>query len=122
MLPKNNRLRQKKDIDDVFRKGKGFKEDFLILKTKKNNLDKLRFGFVVSQKVSKKASLRNKIKRRLREIVRKKLKNFKKGTDNLIITAPGAETKDFREIEETINKLFKKANILNNEKSHSEID
>lgn len=122
MLPPNNRLRQKKDIDIVFKKGKGFKEGFLFLKTVKNNLNKPRFAFVVSQKISKKANLRNKIKRRLREVVRKKLKDFKKGTDNLIITAPGAETKDFWEIEETTNKLFKKAKVLNDEKSYPEIN
>ena len=112
MLSKINRLRKKKDIERVFGKGKRFKEDFLILKITKNALSQTRFGFIVSRKVSKKATSRNKIKRRLREIVSKKGKKFKKGLDTLLIACPGLETKDFWEIDETLNKLFKKAKVL----------
>lgn len=114
MLPKINRLRKKKEIERVFEKGKRFKEDFLILKITKNTLLQTRVGFVVPQKVSKKATLRNKIKRRLREIVSKKRKKFKKGLDILLIACPGLETKDFWEIDETLNKLFKKAKCSRN--------
>ena len=112
MLPQTSRLKKKKDIERVFKKGKGVKEDFLILKTVKNDLNETRFGFIVSQKISKKANIRNKIKRRLRELVKVKLKKLKKGTDNLIIVLPGLETKDFWEIEEIITKLIKKAQVL----------
>ena len=114
MLPKTSRLQKEKDINKVFKKGKRFKEDFLILKTLKNDLNKIRFGFIVSQKISKKASIRNKIKRRLSELIRIKLKlqTLIKNSDNLLIAAPGLETKDFWEIEEMINKLFKKAGII----------
>lgn len=112
MLSKNNRLQKEKDIERVLKKGKGFKEDFLILKTLKNNLNKTRFGFIVSQKISKKANIRNKVKRKLREIVRLKQKMIKSGTDNLFIALPELEAKNFKEIEEMINKLLKKARIL----------
>ena len=114
MLPKVNRLQKEKDIERVFKKGKGFKEDFLVLKTLKNDSNKIRFGLVVSQKVSQKASTRNKIKRRLSELVRSKLKSKApvSRSDNLLIAAPGLETKDFWEIEETMNKLFQKAGII----------
>jgi len=110
MLPKINRLKKRKDIEKVFEKGKRFKEDFLILKITKNALSQTRFGFIVSKKVSKKATLRNKIKRKLREIVSQK--RIKKGIDILLITMPGLETKDFWEIDETLNELFKKAKCL----------
>ncbi len=114
MLSKINRLQKEKDIERVFKKGRGFKEDFLIIKTLKNDSNKIRFGFVISQKVSKKASIRNKIKRRLSELVRSKLKSkaLVNHSDNLLIAAPGLEIKDFWEIEETMNKLFQKAGII----------
>ncbi len=114
MLPEINRLQKEKDIERVFKKGRGFKEDFLVLKTLKNDSNKIRFGFVISQKVSKKANVRNKIKRRLSELVRSKLK-FKALTnysDNLFIAVPGLEKKDFWEIEETTNKLFQRAGLV----------
>ena len=112
MLSKINRLKKKQEIEKVFGEGKRFKEDFLILKITRNTLSQTRFGFIVPQKVSKKATLRNKIKRRLREIVGKKGGKFKKGLDVLLIACPGLETKDFWEIDETLNNLFKKAKCL----------
>ncbi|MCJ7786923.1 ribonuclease P protein component [Patescibacteria group bacterium] len=112
MLPKENRLKKNKDFKKVFKEGKGFKEDFLVLKKAKNNLKISRFGFVVSKTFFKKATLRNKIKRKLRESVRIKLNEIKKGIDGVVIASPGLETKDFREIKEIVNRLFKKAKII----------
>ena len=112
MLPKNNRLTKKKDFEYVFKKGRSFKEDFLILKIVEKHLGQIRFGFVVSQKISKKASLRNKIKRRISESVRFKIGKFKKRLDGILIALPEIEKKDFWKIDEIIEKLFKKAKIL----------
>ena len=112
MLQQKNRIRKKKEIEEIFKKGKGFKQDFLILKTNKNNLDTCRFAFIVSKKISKKAVIRNKIKRRLREAVRLKIKELKPGFDNLFIALHEIETKDFKEIQEAIEKLFKKSDLL----------
>jgi ribonuclease P protein component len=112
MLPLKNRLRKKTDIEKVFKKGKGFKEDLLILKKVKNDSEESRFGFIVSQKVSKKASARNKIKRRLKALVEKRLKNIVPGVDVLIMAVPGIEKKDFRGIGKRIDGLFKKAKMI----------
>ena len=111
MLSKSNRLKQKKDIERVIKRGESFKEKFLVLKTAKNSLSQSRFGFIVSQKVSKKATIRNKIRRKLREIVKRKIKSLKFYRDNLIIVLPGTDNKTFREIEETTTILFKKARL-----------
>ncbi len=111
MLPKVNRLKKKKDIEKVFKKGKGLKEDFLFLKFSPNNLKKSRFGIIVSQKISKKATIRNKIKRRIKAIIIQKLPKIKKETDIVLVALPGLETKDLWEIEDVINRLFEKAKI-----------
>jgi len=111
MLPKVNCLKRKKDFERVFKEGKGFKEDFLFLKFYLNNLKKSRFGIIVSQKISKKAIIRNKIKRRIRAVINSKLPKIKKGMDIVLVVLPGLETKDFWEIEDTINRLFEKAKI-----------
>jgi len=113
MLPKVNRLKKKKDLERVFKKGKRFKEDLLLLKIIKNNLELIRFGFVVSQKVSKKATVRNKIKRRLRAIIGRKIKKNKTGLDILFIVLPGLEKKKFQDVEKIINKLLQKTRIKN---------
>lgn len=120
MLTKVNRLKKKKDFERVFKEGQGFKEDFLFLKVVKKNLRTCRFGLVVSKNFSKKATLRNKIRRRLKELVKIKLARLKKeghlplgqGKDLVLVALPGLETKDFWEIEEILNKLFEKAKIF----------
>ena len=112
MLPKVNRLKKNKEFERVFKKGQSFREAFLILKVVVSSFKNSRFGFIVSKKVSKKSSLRNKIKRRLRGLVRARLKKITRNTDNLLIAAPGLETKDFQEMEKTVDKLFKKAKIV----------
>ena len=64
-----------------------------------NSLYLNRFGFVVSSKVSNKAVVRNKIKRRLREIIRKEINSISSSYDIVIVakkTAVGLDFKDFK--------------------------
>jgi ribonuclease P protein component len=114
MLPKANRLTKKKDFERVFRRGKRLKDKFLTIKILGNNLNVSRFGFIVSKKISKKAVLRNKIKRRLRESVLPKLSQIRQGVDVAVIAGPGIGEKNFGEIEEISNKILEKAGILRN--------
>jgi len=69
-LNKKNRLKKKRDFEDVFKKGKAVKGSFLFIKYKKNELGVSRFGFIVSAKVARKAVDRNRIRRILSEAVR----------------------------------------------------
>lgn len=112
MLSKLNCLRKRKDFDSVFKKGKGFKEKSLFLKTIKNNLEASRFGFVVGKSLSKKATQRNKIKRRLRGLVQDKLSRIKTGFDVAIVAQEGIENEKFQEIKETVEKILSKAKLL----------
>lgn len=114
MLPKNYRLKKRNEFDRVFKSGRKFKEDFLLLKVVKSNFQKNRFAFLVSQKVSKKATIRNKIKRRLRAMVRIRLPKIKSEFDVVLVANPGLEKKDFWELEEILDTIFQKANLFKN--------
>ena len=59
MLAKINRIKKKKDFEVIFKNSKSLKNNLFILKVAKNNLGLNRFGFVVSLKISKKATVRN---------------------------------------------------------------
>ena len=96
----------------VFRKGKGLKDALLFLRFAPRSFGETRCGIVVSQKVSKKATVRNKVKRRIKAIVKQRLPKIKKGTDLVLIAKPGLETKDFQEIEGIIDKLLLGAKII----------
>jgi ribonuclease P protein component len=112
MLPLKYRLTKKKDFENVFKKGKGFKQDLLFLKAAKNDLGENRFGFVVSTKISKKATERNKVKRRLREAVWQRIGELKKGTDAVFVALPGIEGKNYDEISLMVEKLLAKEKKL----------
>lgn len=96
----------------VFRIGKGCREDFLFLKSAKSDLGTSRFAFVVGQKVSKKAVIRNKIKRRLREAVGSRLSSIKKGFDAVMVAQKGLETRGFKELSAATEKILKKAGLI----------
>jgi ribonuclease P protein component len=112
MLPKENRLTHRKDFDNTFKDGAGSFSNTLGIKFIKNNLKESRFGIVVSNKISKKAVTRNKIKRQIREIIHKNINEIKKGLDIMIICRPEIDKKDFSEIEKTLIQLFKKINLI----------
>src|SRR3989344_6197911 len=70
MFSKINRLRSDQDFKRVFRNGRTLENQFFRIKFLMNYKNINRFGFIVSNKISKKATVRNNIKRRLRLICR----------------------------------------------------
>ena len=112
MLPKKHRLKRKKDFARAYRKGNFIKGDFLIIRTTENQLNYSRFGIVVSKNVSKKATERNKVKRRIREAIRPQLNKIKVGFDVIVIGLPEVVKKNFWEIGEELKKVFSKAGLF----------
>lgn len=68
-LPTKNRLKNKKDFDAVFKKGKASGGSFLFMKSLPSPLGRPRFGFVVASKFAPKAVLRNKVRRLLTDVI-----------------------------------------------------
>lgn len=112
MLPKKYRLTKQKDFKKTFKQGKYYSQDFMALKITKNNLGFSRFSFIIGLKVSKKAVVRNKIRRQLHEIIRLKLTSLKIGYDIIFLAKLDAVDRGYREIEEVLIILLKKAKIL----------
>ena len=77
MLKKENRISKKSEFEEIKERGRflGFSRLFGVVVLDKND-DELKFGVVVSKKISKRAVDRNKIKRRLMEVLGRNLKNF----------------------------------------------
>jgi len=70
------------------------------------------FGFVISTKISKKAVVRNKIKRCLSESVRKLQKNMKKGYDVVFLVKSSIIKKGCFGIEKEVENAFKEAQLF----------
>lgn len=82
MLAKKHRLTDTNDFKKVQKEGKVFQSaDFGIAFFDRQDDDPSRFGFVVSTKISKDASDRNRIRRAMSEAVRTSALDIKNGLD-----------------------------------------
>lgn len=111
MLPLKNRLKKDKDFQYLFDKGKTFSYRFLYFKIRQNSLDSTRFGFIVSKKVSNKAVIRNKIKRKLRAIIRGRIDRIKRGFDIAIVVKPIFKMKDFGNIQGVVEFILERLGL-----------
>jgi ribonuclease P protein component len=112
MLPKENRLKKEKEFEAVFKGGRILKGSYVFLKYLANGTDKTKFGFVVSKKVSKLAVKRNKAKRRMREIVRLRKEEIKKGLSIIFIALPLISNAEYSEIKKDIESLLNKGELI----------
>jgi ribonuclease P protein component len=108
------RLRRRKEFDAVFRKGRSWNNDLLVLRTLPNNLEHNRFGFVTSKRVGK-AVVRNRVRRRLKEGVR--VLPVEPGWDVVISAKAAAARADFHELNRAVVSLLARAGILKRDES-----
>ncbi|MFA5087009.1 MAG: ribonuclease P protein component [Candidatus Paceibacterota bacterium] len=108
MFPLQNRLKKKNDFERVFKQGNSARGSLLFLKILNNSKNVSRIGFVVSKKISNKAVVRNKVKRRLRAAAKEELKNYLPGYDMVIVTLPAIKNADYKEIKKDVSLVFKK--------------
>lgn len=116
-IRRHERLRHKKDFDAVFRRGRSWNNKLLVLRTLPNDLANNRYGFVTSKRVGK-AVVRNRVRRRLREIVRDS--SLRQGGWDVVISAKST-TADatFRELKHALADLFRKSSLLDDTSSET---
>jgi ribonuclease P protein component len=113
MLPKELRVKKRKDFEKIYKFGKCVSLNCLTMYFVENNLTFSRSAFSISKKISKKAVYRNKIKRRLSSIFYKKKSSIKVGFDFLFVAKKGILELDYKELENNFNLLIKKAGLEN---------
>ncbi len=111
-LPQLFRLKKSTDFKAVFKSGRYAAGDLTDLKIRASGFNFCRFGFIVSLKVSKKATARNRLRRQMAEIARKYALAAKKGYDILIIAKTGAANKSKEQISNDIEKNIKKIGVF----------
>lgn len=123
MLPINNRLKEKKDFSSIMKYGSALSFPLFNIKYYKKQEGECRFGIVVSNKISKKAVVRNLIKRRLREALRRNKEQFILQTDTIIFAKSKIVNTTYKDIECMILEMFKKVLISHkNIKKHYPIN
>ena len=112
MLAKKWRLTKNNDFRRVKKQGRSLFSQILVVRYCLNNLSTSRFAIVISLKISKRAVVRNKIKRQLLYIIQQYLLNFKQGYDVIIFTRPAIVNVNYQQKEQILLNLFHLAKLL----------
>jgi len=108
---KHEKLRKQKEFERVFREGKSYGGSTVAFYFAESEVEFPRAGFIASKKISKKAVIRNRAKRLMREVFRLN-KHRLKPVDIIFIARKGIVGKKFKEVEEDFLNLARKAGIL----------
>jgi ribonuclease P protein component len=118
-LPKPHRLRRRQDFHQVYQYGKRHQQVHLTLRSLRHlpnstteNLPATRFGISVSQKVSKKAVVRNLLKRQVKAALRQLLPHITSGWSVVIGVRPSAQGCEYVEILRELEQLLAAAEVL----------
>lgn len=106
-MKKVNIVKESKDFDRAFKARHQTKSKYAFLYTYKTK-DNYRFGICVSKKLGN-AVTRNKIKRRVKDIIDKSQLHFQ-NKDYIIIMKKSAAVAEYLELKEDIISLLKKSN------------
>lgn len=98
----------------LYAKGNSSANRYLALYCRKNQLGKNRVGITVSAKLGK-AVVRNRVRRRLREIYRLQESRFLPGYDLVVVARGRAVTASFPQLQEAYLSLAEKLQLLRQE-------
>jgi ribonuclease P protein component len=102
-------LKSNSQFTPVYDEGKSWAGREIVLKALANKTNSTRFGFVISHRLGK-AVVRNRIKRRLREITR--LTPVQTGWDIIIIARVPAASMDYQGLAKAVKRLLLKAGMI----------
>lgn len=118
-LPKANRLKHRKEFKTVYQKGLRYSGKHLILRawqqgtaTGETSLPPPQIGISISQKVSKKAVVRNRVKRQIRAIIRSLLPQLPPGWKIVVVVKPSAVGCKYEDFLRELRQLLIQSEVL----------
>lgn len=112
-------LKQSHLFRRLYHKGRSAANGYLVLYCRRSGSTENRVGLTVSTKLGH-AVVRNRIRRRLREIYRLHEASFQSGWDLVVVARSRAVQADYRTLERSFLSLAKKLGLLREEGSHGE--
>lgn len=105
-----HKLKKNYEFKRVYNEGRYYVEKYVVMYIVMNNSASNRVGFSVSKKVGN-SVVRNKVKRRMKEIFRQFAGNIKLGHDMVFTARVGSGAADYIKIENNIISILKKAKL-----------
>ncbi|MBI4276762.1 ribonuclease P protein component [Candidatus Uhrbacteria bacterium] len=112
MLPRQHRLSRDRDIQRVWKHGRGVSHDQIQLRVLAAVGGVSQLTVIVPLKLSKRATVRNRVKRQLRAIVAKLLPAFTRPVCGLVFVHAGYRARPFAELEVLVRSLCIRARML----------
>ena len=108
-MDRERRLRKKAEFLNVQRQGRWWANSLATISVLPNELGANRFGFLVSRRVGG-AVVRNLVKRRLKEIVRREI--LLEGFDVVLIARAALQGATFAQAGDAVRDLFRRSRLL----------
>lgn len=105
------RLRSNMEFKKVYSRGKNYWNRNLILYVKKNDVGNTRVGYSITKKIGN-AVVRNKIRRRMKEIYRLNFHGIKSNYDLIFIPKKNVVDISYKELESAMLHILKLAGVL----------
>ncbi len=110
-MKRETTLKENYEFRRVYNKGKNGVSPFLVVYARPNRSERNRLGVTVSTKLGK-AVVRNRVRRRLREIYRLAQPKMKQGYDVVIVARTRAVTAMYPELERAFRKSCEKLELM----------
>lgn len=112
MLPTKRRISKQAEWNKLHKFGRKAHSPELVMSYLKTTNNYSRFGFIVGGKVSKRANIRNLVKRRVRTVIEKNIANISKNIDVIFIAKVKIKDLSYQEIEKIVLNMLKKQRIF----------
>ena len=109
-------LKQNSDFRRLYARGKSAVNAYLVVYCRRNRADVNRLGYTVSTKLGH-AVVRNRVRRRLREIVRLNAPRLKTGYDVVIVARSRCVGADYRKLEGAYLSACAKLGLMREEQA-----
>lgn len=110
-MERRYRLRENEDFQKVRREGRSWTQPLMVLCVLPNGLSLTRFGFSVSRRIGK-ATIRNRVKRMMREAVRRRMSEIPPGQDLVFVARAPIAGAPFPEVAAAVEGLLSQAELI----------
>lgn len=105
------RLRRAEDFQYVRQVGRSYHSRLLHINLASNGLGANRYGVITSKRLGN-AVMRNRVRRRLREVLRSLDPHLESGFDIVVVARPAIVAQPFEQVQRNVSRLLRQAGLL----------